>query len=404
MTNIYLDNAATTPCDPEVLKAMKPYWSGIFGNPSSFNDAGREAKKALDQSRQKIARILGTKNQEIIFTSSATEANNMAIFGTVKTVSTSKPHIITSKIEHQSVLEPIKVLEKQDCQITYLSVNKEGLINPEELKKTIKPETVLVSIIYANNEIGSIQPIKKVAKIIKEFRNSKLGIINSGYPYFHIDAAQASSYLDINPNNLGVDLMTVSSHKIYGPKGIAALYIRKGVQIEPIIYGGGQEFNLHSATEAVPLIAGFAKAMEMTNSKKQMVNSQIQKLRDSFVLELKKAVPGVKINGSENHKDRLPNIISATFKEVENEQLLLRLDKYGIKASAGSACAGSGIEPSHVLQAIGLSKKEARFSIRFSLGKQTTKAELDHVLKILPKVIKKIEELYPKNLKNKYYI
>ena len=397
MKEIYLDNAATTPCDPKVLKAMAPFWSENFGNPSSFNDAGREAKKALDQSRQKIARILGAKNQEVIFTSSATESNNLAILGTIRALKNKKSKIITTKIEHQSVLEPIKKLEKEGIKIHYLSVNEEGLIDLNEFKKNLTPDTVLISIIYADNETGSVQPIKKLAKIIKEFRK------NNPYPYFHIDAAQAINHLDMNVNNLGVDLMTVSSHKIYGPKGIAGLYIRRGTKIEPLTYGGGQEFNLRPATEATPLIVGFAKALEL-NQKSKIKNKKYQEsLRAYFVNGLYKLFPTIKINGPENQQNRIPHIINVTFPGIENEQLLLYLDKYGIRASAGSACASYNIEPSHVLLAIGLSKEEARSSIRISLGRQTTKTDLDYVLKVLPKVVKKIKELYPKDLKRYYY-
>ena len=399
MREIYLDNAATTPCDPKVLKEIEPYWSKNHGNPSSFNDSGREAKKAIDQSRQKIARILGAKDQEIIFTSSATEANNLAVFGIVKSSKKTnpQPQIITTQIEHQSVLEPIKNLENWGFKTHYLSVNKEGLVDLDELKKALNPETVLVSIIYANNEIGSIQPIKKLAKIVKEFKKG------SEYPYFHIDAAQAASHLDIKVNNLGVDLMTISSHKIYGPKGVAALYVRRGTKIEPIIYGGGQEFGLRSATEAVPLIVGFAKALEIVNSKKQMTNSTQEKLRTHFIKKLINLFPEIKINGPENPKDQVPHIINLTFSGIENEQLLLQLDKHGILASAGSACTSREIEPSHVLIAMGLSKEAARSSIRLSLGRQTTKADLDYVLKILPEVVKKIEDLYGSNIKEYYY-
>lgn len=396
MREVYLDNAATTPCDPKVLKEMEVYWSKIYGNPSSFNDAGRKAKKAIDQSRQKIARLLGARNQEIIFTSSVTEANNLVTLGIAKTLPKNS-EIITTSIEHQSVLEPIKKLGEYGFKIHYLSVNKEGLIDLKEFEKTLTPKTALVSIIYANNEIGSVQPIKKIAKIIKESKK------DSEYPYFHTDAAQAAGHLDINVNNLGIDLMTVSSQKIYGPKGIAALYIRRGTKIEPIIYGGGQEWGLRSSTEAVPLIAGFAKAMEIMNSKKLKAKSQQEKLRNYLISKLKESLPVIKINGPENLKDRVPHIINLTFPGIENEQLLLHLDKHRIRASAGSACSSKEIEPSHVLIAIGLSKNEARSSVRFSLGRQTTKTDLDYVLKILPKVVKKIEKLYPKDLKKHYY-
>lgn len=418
MEEIYLDNAATTPCDPKALKAMGPFWSEIYGNSSSFNDAGRKAKKALNQARGKIARLLGAKNQEIIFTSSATEANNLAIFGTAnglknkswstqnnlsarpssQSVESSGYKIITTTVEHHSVLEPIKKLEKDGIKIHYLPVSKEGLINLNEFKKTLTPDTALVSIIYTNNEIGSIQPIKKIAKILKDFKK------DSAFPYFHTDAAQAAGHLDINVNNLGVDLMTISSHKIYGPKGIAALYIRRGTRIEPLFYGGGQEFGVRSATEPVPLIVGFSRALELAEKKQKENIKKGEFLRNYFIGKLKEIIPEVKINGPENEQNRVPHIISATFPKIENEQLLLYLDKYGIRASAGAACASSDIEPSHVLLAIGLKKNEARSTIRFSLGRQITKDNLDYVLKILPKVINKIKSLYPDNLKKYYYI
>lgn len=395
MREIYLDTAATTPCDPRVLKAMAPFWSKIYGNPSSFNDAGRRAKKALDEARKKIARLLGAKNQEIIFTSSATEANNLTIFGIAR--ANPKLHIITTSIEHHSVLEPIKELEKEGFKTTYLPVNKEGIINLEDFKKALKPETALVSIIYANNEIGSVQPIKKIGKIIKEFKKI------TGPLYFHVDASQAVAFLDINPNNLGVDLMTLSSHKIYGPKGIAALYVRRNTEIKPLIFGGGQEWGLRSSTEAIPLIVGFAKALEV-NQKLKIKNQEYQKeLRDYFINGLKKTFPKIKVNGPKERKDQAPHIINAVFPDVENEQLLLQLDKYGVRASAGSACASRGIEPSHVLTAIGLSKEEARSSIRFSLGRETNRTDLDYVLKILPKVVNIIKGLYPENLRKHYY-
>ncbi|MEK7537077.1 MAG: cysteine desulfurase family protein [Patescibacteria group bacterium] len=407
MREIYLDTAATTPCDPRVLKAMAPFWSKIYGNPSSFNDSGRKAREAVEQSRKRIARILGAKNQEIIFTSSATEASNFAVFGVANAsqksqipnpkIPKSKYHIITTKIEHRSVFEPIKKLGESGFEITYLEVNKEGLISLEEFKEALRPETFLVSIIYVNNEIGSVQPIKKIGKIIKEFKKV------SGPLYFHIDASQASAYLDINVNNLEVDLMTISSHKIYGPKGIAALYVRRGTEIKPLIYGGGQEWGLRSSTEAVPLIVGFAKAIEISNRLKLISNKKEEKLKQYFVNGLRKTIPGIKINGPENLKDRVPHIINTTFPGIENEQLLLQLDKYGIRASAGSACTSRGIEPSHVLLAMGLSKKEARSSIRFSLGRKISKTDLDYVLKILPKVVNIIKRLYPEDLKKHYY-
>ncbi len=394
MREIYLDNAATTPCEKKVLKAMEPYWSKKYGNPSSFNDSGREAKKAVDEARNKIALLLGAKNREIVFTSSATEANNLAIFGTANKTR-GKKHIITSSIEHHSVLEPIGKLEKNGFDITYFPVNKKGLIDLNELEKSVKPETFLVSIIYANNELGSVQPVKKIAKTMKGFENR---------PYFHIDAAQAQSHLDINVNNLGVDLMTLSSHKIHGPKGIAALYVRQGTGLEPLFFGGGQERGFRSSTEAVPLIIGFAEALEATNNLRETIYDKQEKLREYFVKGLRKVFPKVKINGPENPKDRVPHIVSAVFEGIESEQMLLHLDKHGIRASAGSACSSKEIEPSHVLKAIGLSKEEARSTIRFSFSRLTTRSEIDYVLEVLPKIANKIKKIYPKELKRQYYV
>ena len=393
MKEIYLDNAATTPCDPKVLKAMEPYWLEKYGNPSSFNDAGREAKKAVDQARKKIVLLLGAKSQEVIFTSSATEANNLAIFGTANKTG-KKNHIITTAIEHHSVLEPVKELEKRGFIVTYLPANKEGLIDLNKLEKSLKPETILISVIYANNEIGSVQPIKKISKMMKGLKNR---------PYFHVDAAQAQGHLDLNVNNLGVDLMTISSHKIHGPKGIAALYVRQGTELEPMLYGGGQERGFRSSTEAVPLIVGFAEALEMANDLRPTTQGKQERLREHFVSGLKKAVPGAIINGPENPKERVPHILSATFKGIESEQMLLQFDKYGIRASAGSACTSKEIEPSHVLRAIGLSKEETRSTVRFSFSRLTKRPEVNHVLKILPKVINKIHKIYPKEIKKHYY-
>lgn len=397
MKEIYLDNAATTSCDKQVLKVMEPYWSEKYGNPSSFNDAGREAKKAMEEARKKIARILGARSQEIIFTSSATEANNLAIFGTAE-ANKKFNRIITTRIEHHSVLEPVKKLEKDGFNAVYLPVDKEGVISLDELEKSIRPETILISVIYANNEIGSVQPIKKIGKIVKEFRK------NSQFPYFHIDAAQTQSHLDLNVNNLGLDLMTLSSHKIHGPKGIAALYVRRGTNIGPLVYGGGQESGLRSSTEAVSLIVGFAKALEIANDKKSSVNRSQERLREYFINGLKKIFSDVKINGPENPRDRVPHIVNAVFKGIESEQTLLYLDKYGIRASAGSACSSYEIEPSHVLTAIGLSKDQARSSIRFSFSRLTAKTEIDYVLKVLPKIINKIQKIYPKEIKKQYFV
>lgn len=395
MKEVYLDNAATTSCDPKVLRAMSPYWSKSYGNPSSFNDAGRTAKKAVEEARRKIALILGARPQEIVFTSSATESNNLAILGVVAG-GKEKKHMITTAIEHHSVLEPARELEKSGFKISYLKVDREGIIDIKELERMVYPETILVSVIYANNEIGSVQSIKKIAKALKGLRKG------SSFPYFHVDASQAQ-HLDLNVNNLGVDLMTLSSHKVHGPKGVAALYVRRGTSIKPLLHGGGQEWGLRSSTEAVPLIVGFGKALELSDKLKVISSKKLEGLRDYFVSGLEKVFPEVKINGPESPKDKAFHIVSAIFKGVESEQALLHLDRHGIRASAGSACASKEIEPSHVLRAIGLSNGEARSTIRFSFSRFTKKSEIDRVLDVLPKVIKKIMAMYPKEIKKHYY-
>ncbi|MBI2627253.1 MAG: cysteine desulfurase [Parcubacteria group bacterium] len=429
---IYLDNAAATPVNEKVLKTMEPFSNIFYGNPSSFNDAGRQARKALDQSRRVIARFLGAQDREIIFTGSGTEANNMAILGLIKAVqglSTTnyqsrsprdrgfsikselpisnkrKPHVITTKIEHPSVLRPIQYLEKtgQVCA-TYLPVDKNGIIKLDDLKKALRPETILISIIYVNNEIGSVQPIKKISKFLKEFKSSKFQ--GSRFKLiFHIDACQATGYLDMNVNNLGVDLMTINSSKIHGPKGIGALYIRQGTPIQPLVLGGGQEGGLRSGTENVAGIVGLAEAIEIIQKSKlknQNFNSKLKSFKSYFIENILRSIPNARING--NVDESVPHIISITIPDIEAEAVLLMLDKYGIRASAGAACSAHDMEVSHVLTAIGLSKKDARATLRFSLGRQNAKEEVDYVIKILPKVVKEFHRLYPENLKNSYYI
>lgn len=391
---IYLDYAATTPLDPRVLKAMEPYWFEIYGNPSSLNQSGRQAKRILEDSRRQISRILGARQNEVIFTSSATEANNLAIFGLINYFKKINPklHIITTRIEHRSVLEPIKNLEKSGFKVNYLTVNSEGLIKINDLKNLLNKDTALVSIIYANNEIGSIQPIKKISKVIKEFNNLRSD--KKFKTYFHVDAAQATNYLDINVNNLGVDLMTISSHKIYGPKGVACLYIKQETNIESLFFGGGQEFGLRPSTESVPLIVGFSKALLITQNLKEKIKKRHQKLRTYFVKNLFKLIPEAKINGPKNQENCLPNIISLSISGFQNESLILYLDKYKIRVSSGSACSSREMEPSYVLLAIGLSKELANSTIRISFGRQTSKEDLDYFLKILLKTIKKLRKVY----------
>ncbi|RLC35191.1 MAG: cysteine desulfurase NifS [Candidatus Nealsonbacteria bacterium] len=383
MAKIYLDYAATTPVDPNVLKAMSPYFKKDFGNPSSIHGFGQKALGAVDEAREKLANFLGCDATEIVFTGSATEANNLAIFGLVG----KGDHIITSQIEHHAVLEPCQILEKRGVEVTYLPVTKEGLVDPDQVKKAIRPNTVLVSIMYANNEIGTVQPVAEIGQFLKsKAQNPKPKI------YFHTDAVQAVNYLDCNVKNLGVDLLTISSHKIYGPKGVGSLFVRKGVPLKPIIYGGGHERGLRSGTENVAGVVGLGQAVEeIQNPKLKIQNIRIRQLRDKIIKRITKIIPDSRLNGSP--KLRLPNNINISFKGVEGEALVIALDQKGIAVSTGSACSSKSLKPSHVLLALGLSQEQAHGSLRISLGKFTTEKEIEKFLKVLPSVVKRLREI-----------
>jgi len=376
---IYLDNAASTPIDGKVRKELV-LSLGLFGNPSSFNNKGREARKVVESARLKIARFLGAHAQEVIFTSSGTEANNLAIKGLGL-----KGDIITTPIEHPSVLQAIK---KSDLKATHLKVDKDGFVSPEELKGQLNKNTVLVSVMYANNEMGTVEPIIKLSKVIKEFRQKT----SRPYPIFHVDACQAAGYLDMNVDRLGVDMLVFNGTKIYGPKGIAVLYKRRGVKLNPEIVGGDQELGLRAGTENLSAILGLAKAVEII---KKDEGKKTSKLRDYFIDQLKAKLPEAVLNGPTGSL-RLPNNVSISIPDLSSEIILLELDKHGIHAGSGSACTARSVEPSHVLKAIGVSPKYINGTIRFSLGRQTTKKEIDYVLEVLPKVIKDLKKRYGK--------
>ena len=383
MPRIYLDYAATTPCDLKVLKAMLPYLKKDFGNASSIYQLGQKALEAIDEARNTVAGFLGCAAQEIIFTGSATEANNLAIFGVIKNLKTSQPHIITSKIEHHAILEPCQALEKQGVEVTYLPVDKEGLVQFSDIKKSLKKNTVLVSIMYANNETGTIQSIAEIGKLIKKTNPQTL---------FHTDAVQAINFLDCDVKKLGVDLLTLSSHKIYGPKGVGALFVKKGTQITPLIYGGGHEMGLRSGTENVPGIVGLAAAVkEIQDPKIKIHNIKIKQLRDKTIKTILKIVPGTKLNGSQEY--RLPNNINISFQGAEGEAMVIALDQKGIAVSTGSACSSKSLEPSHVLRALGLSDQDAHGSLRITLGRQTTQKEIEKLFKVLPSIIQRLRKI-----------
>ena len=380
---VYLDNASTTQIDQKVLDTMLPYLKEKFGNPSSLHFEGRIAKKAIEESREKIATIIGAEKKEIFFTSGGTESDNLAILGLARANKNKGKHIIVSSIEHKAVLDSCKQLEKEGFEITYLSVDKNGIVSLNELKKSIKIDTILVSIMYANNEIGTIESIKKISKIIKESKVSDL--------VFHCDACQAVGILPIKVKDLGVDAMTVSSSKIYGPKGVGCLYLNKNCSIEPIIYGGGQEGGIRSGTENVASIVGFSEALKISEKKRISENKRLVSLRDYFLSKIVKEIKGVTINGS--IKERLPNNINISIYGVEGESLLLLLDNKGISCSTGSACSSMDLKPSYVLIQIGVPLELAHCSIRFSLGRYTKKSDIDYTVKVLIESVKKIRSI-----------
>jgi len=381
MKKIYLDHAATTPVDNEVLNAMMPYFSEKFGNASSLHSFGREAKDALEASRKKIASLINAKVSEIIFTSGGTESNNIAIKGVAFANKNKGNHIITSKIEHHAVLEPCRWLEKHGFKITYLNVDSDGLINLNELEKAITKDTILVSIMHANNEIGTIQSIEEIGKIC---RNHKI--------YFHTDAVQSFGKEKIDARKMNIDLLSASSHKLYGPKGTGLLYVGQDVNIESISHGGGHEHNLRSGTENIPGIVGFAKASELACKDMEKENNRQKILRNKTIKKLLE-IEGTKLNGHATR--RLANNINVSFKNIEGEALLIRLDEKGIAASTGSACSTKSLEPSHVLSAIGLKHEQAHGSLRLTLGKENTEKDMDYVIDELIKIINSLRKISP---------
>jgi len=393
MRQIYLDYAATTYIDPIVLNKMLPYLKENFGNPSSLYSIGRQAKTGIEYARVSIAKILGASSQEIIFTGSGTESDNLAIFGVAKFYQNKGKHIIVSKIEHKAVLEAAKKLEKEGFEIIYLDVDSKGLVNLSELKKSLRPDTILVSVMYANNEIGTIQPIAKISEIIREFKKENL------LPLFHTDACQAAGALTLNVKKLGVDLLTINGSKIYGPKGVGCLYKAKDIKLDPIIVGGGQENNLRAGTENVALIVGFGEALKLAEKLRLRESRRLKKLRDYLIKRILKIVSHSQLNG--HPEKRLPNNINISIASIEGEALVLMLDKYGISASTGSACTSNSLDPSHVLLATGLAPELAHGSLRLTLGRKTTKMDIDYVLKILPEIIYKLREISSMSLNYK---
>lgn len=380
MQKIYLDYAATTPVDKRVLKEMSPFFDKNFGNSMSLHSFGQTAKIALENSREAIAKFINAQAFEIVFTGSATESNNLALKG-LALKNKEKNHIIISSIEHPCIIESANWLKKQGFEITELPVDKFGMVNPEDVKKAITKNTFLVSVIHASNEIGTIQPIEEIGKICKN-----VGVL------FHTDASQSFGKINIDVKKNNIDLLTASSHKIYGPKGSALLYIRKGIALEPILHGGGQENGLRGSTTNIPAIVGFSKAVEICAKEMTKDNKKLSRLRDKLIKQVLK-IKDSHLNG--HPTKRLSNNANFWFDFIEGEALLMQLDMEGIACSTGSACSSFKLEPSHVLLATGLRPEQAHGSLRVSLGRQTTEKEINQLIKVLPKVIKKIRDISP---------
>jgi cysteine desulfurase len=382
MKRIYFDHNATTPLAPEVLAAMMPYLTEEFGNASSIHAFGQNAREAVEEARAQVAALLGAGATEIMFTSGGTESNNHAILGTVGAASGEAKHIITSAIEHVAVLDVCKALAKNGVDLTILPVDRDGLVNPEDIRRAIRPETVLITLMFANNETGTIEPIEEIGKIAAE-----KGIV------FHVDAVQAAGKIPIDVEKLRVDLLSISAHKFSGPKGVGALYIRKGTQLNPLLYGGHSERDRRPGTEDVAAIAGMGKAAELSRIGMNEESTRVGGLRDRLERGLLQRVTPSWVNGA--GAPRVPNTSNMTFPFIEGEAMVIALDLKGIACSTGAACSSGAVEPSHVLIALGLAPEDARATLRLSLGHQTTEEEIDFALETIPAVIERLRQLSP---------
>jgi cysteine desulfurase len=379
---IYLDHAATTPLDPRVLEAMLPYLTTVTGNPSSVHREGREARKGLDTARRQVAAVLGARPAEIVFTASGSEADALAIRGVVEASSARLPHVVTSAIEHHAVLHTVQALERQGrCRATYIPVDAEGFVDPDAVAAAVADDTVLVSVMYANNEVGTIEPVAEIARAAKR-RNPQVLV--------HTDAVQAAGALDLDVNRLGVDLLSLAAHKVYGPKGVGALYVRDGVRLAPLVLGGAQERNRRAGTENVAGAVGLATALRLAYEELDARNRHCTRLRDRLLHEIPMRIPGVRVNGPRDGAARLPNNVNCSIAGIEIEALLLGLDLAGIAASNGAACTSGSLEPSHVLTAMGVPAELARTSLRLTLGKDTSEADIERVLAVLPPLVARL--------------
>jgi cysteine desulfurase len=382
MKRTFLDHAATTPTDPRVVEAMLPYFSDSFGNPSSIHSLGLETRTAVAEAREKVASLIGAAGDEIIFTSGGTEADNLAIKGIAQANAQRGKHIVTTRIEHHAVEESCRYLEKQGFKVTHVAVDQDGLVDPREVERAVTPETILISVMHANNEVGTIQPIAEISRVARS-----RGI------YFHTDAVQTVGHIPAKVDDLGVDLLAISAHKLYGPKGIGVLYVRKGTRIVSFLHGGGQERGLRASTENVPGIVGLGKAAEIAQAEMDAESKLVTRLRDKLIKGLLERIPQVRLNG--HPTKRLPNNVNISVASVEGESLAVSLDLEGIAVSTGSACSSEAMEPSHVLTGMGVPVELARGSVRFSLGRDNTDADIERVLEAFPRIVSRLRAVSP---------
>lgn len=400
LPEIYLDYAATSPLDPRVREAMLPYLGDNFGNPSSLHSAGRRAKEALDDARDSVAKHLNCRADEIVFTSGGTEADNLAVLGIYRAYKSQGNRIVTTTIEHHAILHPLEHLAKKEgAEAILVKVGRDGLVDPEKVISQIDGKTLLVSVMFANNEIGTIEPIAEIGRQIsawKKANNRKSGET----PFFHTDACQATGAFALDVKELGVDLLTLNGSKVYGPKGVGVLYVKSGVRPEPLIYGGGQEWSVRSGTENVPAIVGLSKALELASAERETENARLIALRDELIKGLLN-IPKTILNG--HPTQRLPNNVNVSILDIEGEAMILYLDEAGFRVSTGSACTAANLEPSHVIRALGLPYEAAHGSLRITLGRTTTDADIKKLLSALPPIVEKLRQLSPVRLNMKHY-
>jgi cysteine desulfurase len=386
---IYMDHAAATPLDGRVRAAMEPYLTVEFGNPSGLYREGRRAKDALEDARVSVAKVFNSRVDEIVFTSGGTEGDVTALFGIARAYANYGKHIISTTIEHHAVLHTLDALKREGFEITLVDVEQNGIVDPARIKEALRPDTILVSVMYANNEIGTIQPIVEIGKVIRDYKLQT----KKNELFFHTDACQAAGYLDLDVRRLGVDLMVVNGSKIYGPKGVGALFIRSGVGVRPLLHGGAQERNRRAGTENVAGIIGLARALEIAHAEREKESKRVGALRDDLTNRILSKISRTVVNG--DREMRLPNNVNISILDIEGEAVILYLDAHGIACSTGSACTSESLDPSHVILALGRPYEYAHASIRFTLGRETTASDIDHVLEVLPEVVIILRKISP---------